>query len=85
MNEEYIAHVIEVLDRKLAAEPEDNAESEGKVHEPANEADEPEGGCRSVRFEEGQRRGQNGAQVRSRQLQALHTKPINTITEINAP
>ena len=49
-NEEDIAHVIDVLDRKLAAEPEDNAESEGEVHEPANEADEPEGGCKECPF-----------------------------------
>ena len=44
MNEEDIADVIRVLDSQLAAEPEDNAESEEEVQEPANEADEPEGG-----------------------------------------
>ena len=76
---------IELMDNQCFAKPDNTSQLEREVHEPANEADEPEGGCRSVRFEEGQRRGQNGAQVRSRQLQALHTKPINTITEINAP
>ena len=44
MNEEDIADVIRVLDSQLASEPEDNAESEEEVQEPANEADEPEGG-----------------------------------------
>ena len=44
---------IELMDNQCVAEPDDNPQLEREVHEPANEADEPEDGCRSVRFEEG--------------------------------